>query len=351
MIKERLVFFDILKGIMILFIIITHFHWEYPRDYLKYGFVFYIDMAVPIFMIITGYFAALSLKRKDIKTLSEAWACNITIPKMIRFVSPLCMALIIETMILGYYVSYFSVVLLFFRGGQGPGAYYTPVLMQLIFLTPIIYFIVKKFEFFGVILCFLITAFYECVQYSWKMSDDVYALVAFRYISLISFGCYIALEKRKLNNIFLLILFVIGIIWQICLNYLPLHPAFMNYPWCRINYLSSVFILPIIYFLINKFKNMEKSITCIQKIGEASYNIYLVQMIVYATFISEKIYTYIDGKFYQLIFLIVLCTTVGYVFYKIEHRITGKILQYIKYKNYYKSFFTNSKNYINKLVS
>lgn len=34
---------DIIKEFMILFIIITHYKWNHPSDYLKYGFVFYID--------------------------------------------------------------------------------------------------------------------------------------------------------------------------------------------------------------------------------------------------------------------------------------------------------------------
>jgi len=45
---------DLLKTISILFVVITHF--AYPSDFRqKLLFPFYIDMAVPIFMIISGY--------------------------------------------------------------------------------------------------------------------------------------------------------------------------------------------------------------------------------------------------------------------------------------------------------
>ena len=71
--NKRVELFDIIKGIMILFIIITHFHWVYPDDYLRYGFVFYIDMAVPVFMILTGYFYALSNSRRKVDTITAAF--------------------------------------------------------------------------------------------------------------------------------------------------------------------------------------------------------------------------------------------------------------------------------------
>lgn len=59
---NRLQHLDFYKGICILFIIITHYNWT-DQQRLAYGFPFWIDMAVPIFMVITGYVSALSKKR------------------------------------------------------------------------------------------------------------------------------------------------------------------------------------------------------------------------------------------------------------------------------------------------
>lgn len=76
---------DIIKGVMIVFIIITHFKFVYPDDYQKYGFFFWIDMAVPVFMIITGYLYAMQFENKGIDTFEKAWSKEIIIPKVLRF--------------------------------------------------------------------------------------------------------------------------------------------------------------------------------------------------------------------------------------------------------------------------
>lgn len=63
---------DFIKGICILFIIITHFIWD-DNERLRYLFPFYIDMAVPIFMIISGYLNALSFNGKNMSKISDAY--------------------------------------------------------------------------------------------------------------------------------------------------------------------------------------------------------------------------------------------------------------------------------------
>lgn len=48
MASKRSNLLDIIKGLMIVFIIITHFGFSYPDDYRKFGFFYWIDMAVPV---------------------------------------------------------------------------------------------------------------------------------------------------------------------------------------------------------------------------------------------------------------------------------------------------------------
>lgn len=91
---------DIIKGLMIIFIIITHFRFVYPDDYLKYGFFFWIDMAVPVFMIITGYLCAMQFEKKGIDTLEKAWSKEIIIPKALRFLVPFSIAFLVEAPVL-----------------------------------------------------------------------------------------------------------------------------------------------------------------------------------------------------------------------------------------------------------
>ena len=58
-------FVDVLKGICIIMVVVTHFSWE-EHERLYYLFPFWIDMAVPIFMLISGYVYTISYKRHEI---------------------------------------------------------------------------------------------------------------------------------------------------------------------------------------------------------------------------------------------------------------------------------------------
>ena len=59
---KRNKYIDSIKGICILCILTTHFSWD-SMKFLKSLFPFWIDMAVPSLMVISGYLSASSLKK------------------------------------------------------------------------------------------------------------------------------------------------------------------------------------------------------------------------------------------------------------------------------------------------
>lgn len=205
--------------------------------------------------------------------------------------------------------------------------------MQLIFTVPVVYFIVKKHDFFGVVLCFLFTAVWEVIQYSWQVNDHVYALLIFRYISLLAFGSYIAVSKTEINRLVLTIMFLFGVAWQAALNYIPLRPVFMNAAWARVNYLSSMFVLPVMYVLIKQYVCSCPGIGILRELGKASYNIYLVQMVFYGCGGARAVYRIVPGTLLQIVVCIFVCCAAGYAFYHIEHRITEKIIRFTRQQN------------------
>lgn len=95
---ERYRALDFFKGVAIIFVVIGHCNWTYEQR-MKFGFPFWIDMAVPIFMIISGYVYAKSYERRHIETIEEAWAPNNTLDKFIRFTVPYVISYIIEILI------------------------------------------------------------------------------------------------------------------------------------------------------------------------------------------------------------------------------------------------------------
>ena len=117
MVTKRSNLLDIIKGLMIIFIIVTHFHFRYPEDYQRFGFFFWIDMAVPVFMIITGYLTAISFDKKKISSVKEALSLEIVIPKLLRFCIPFIIVYLAEVLLFPENRSSFEQVLSTFLWG------------------------------------------------------------------------------------------------------------------------------------------------------------------------------------------------------------------------------------------
>ena len=144
--KKRNYAVDILKFICIILVIMTHSGFS-DEQRLILGFPFWIDMAIPIFMIISGYLWTKSNIKSNRYTIKELYNIKFLIKKALRFIIPFFVALIIEEVVIGVYNNQFdikSVIKNFIIGGQGPGSYYTPIMLQFILLFPLIYLCMKK---------------------------------------------------------------------------------------------------------------------------------------------------------------------------------------------------------------
>lgn len=158
---------DFAKGICILMIIVTHYAWEEPER-LRYFFPFWIDMAVPIFMIISGFVYAKSFEKHHIENIGVAYSVRICLSKIIRYTVPFVIAFAIEEIAFNSIGTVDHGILqlgsIFLCGGIGPGSYYYPIMIQFIFYFPIIYFIIRKYDYKGVFICALINVIYEVLK-------------------------------------------------------------------------------------------------------------------------------------------------------------------------------------------
>ena len=91
---------DFLKGLCILFVVITHSSWSNMQR-LNYLFPFWINMAVPIFMIVSGYLYAHSYSSKEIYNLEQAYRMADIIRRCIRYIVPIFLIIMIEYLIFG----------------------------------------------------------------------------------------------------------------------------------------------------------------------------------------------------------------------------------------------------------
>lgn len=310
---------DFIKGLCIVFVIVTHLDWE-DSERLKYLFPYWIDMAVPIFMIISGYVYAKSLERKNMDSLSKAYNVHNIVKNIIRYTIPYFFIILFEIFAVGVGDSS-DVIQFFIRGGTGPGSYYYPIMIQFIFVFPVIYYMVKKYDFYGVCLCVIFNAIYELLKTSYMMEDACYRVLIFRYIFIISCGCYLAIKKRKIRTEWKIIVFISGFIFiTMCRygNYVP----YTITKWIGTSWLASMYVVPLIFWVIRKDK-----LKCriIEIIGKASYNIYLVQMVYFVKH-AGVIYAIFERREYSYFCNVCMCVIFGVCFYYIEKPLTKKII-------------------------
>lgn len=325
---------DILKGLCIILIILDHYTgWEDLR--LQLLFPYWITMAVPVLMIVLGYQYALSYDRHAITRMSQAYSLRFVLDKFLRYSIPFWMAFLVEFVISSISMGPRAIIGAWIRGlftgGWGAGSYYYPILVQFIFVFPILYFIVKKYDFAGVIFCGLLNALYEWIQYAFEMDYKCYRLLLFRYILLIAFGCYVYFNRSKAKKWMSFVAFVVGAAFIWLYNYRGYTPKVITH-WTQTSFIAVLFIIPIIGFVLRSSKLMKLSCPPLEFVGKASYNIFLVQM-VYFNYAAARLYPYCKSVLLCNIANLVITIAVGSVFYLVERRISTWCLSCTHKKN------------------
>lgn len=273
---------DFLKGICIIFVIITHYGWT-DEECLRYLFPFWIDMAVPFFMAISGYVYSKSYIKHGIDSIGNAYTYRNIYNKIVRYTVPFVIAYVIELIFFTFRDNPYgidgieSIIINFIDGGIGPGSYYYPVMLQLVFSFPLIFFAIRKYDFKGLIGCWVANGIFEVLQRAYGLGDITYRLLLYRYIFIIAVGCYIAIGNRTIKKAEALITSTVGFIFIVTVCYLKYTPRVIIY-WTRTSFVAVMYIVPIVLVLF------KKNIKCklIELFGKASYNIFLTQMVYYA---------------------------------------------------------------------
>lgn len=327
--SKRQTVIDVLKGLCIIFVIITHYGWE-EKHRLWGLFPYIIDMAVPVFMIVSGYVFSNSYINKGITQFENAYDLHIISKRIIRYTVPFVMAYLVELIWffgIGEAVNYKDIVFNFFTGGYGPGSYYYPLMIQVTFILPIILFGMKKNPRVGLFFWFWINAFYELIKTIVGLDQEIYRLSVFRYVFLLAFGCYIFLRRsNRVNKVFLSVSWIIGFIFIFFTRYLGYQTKIINNDWKGTSFMSALYIAPIVMIIIYKYETF--SFKPIEVIGRACYNIFLTQLVYYTT-VAGRIYTLTDKRYIHVFINVIVCVSVGIIFYMVENRITNKIIIWI----------------------
>ncbi len=306
-------------------VVVTHFPWE-ENERLNYLFPFWIDMAVPIFMLISGYVYTISYKRHGINNFESAYSIKNNTDKLIRYTVPYIIAFIIEEIYIILATSGIDSIsyeiLTFIDGGRGPGSYYYPVMIQFVFFFPIIFFIINHHKKNGLILCGFLNILFEILQRTYDLNSSTYRLLIFRYLLLISVGCHIATYGISWSRRKSIMSIVTGITFIIAYCYLGYEPIIIRY-WTRTSFLACLYIMPIISYLILKFKNISNTVLAL--IGKSSFHIFLTQMVWYYA-ADSRVSNHIYSRPIHLLANILICIITGIAFYITAMPITKKTI-------------------------
>ncbi|MBE6681358.1 MAG: acyltransferase [Ruminococcaceae bacterium] len=344
---QRNRFIDIAKGMAIILVLFNHYEWQENSLLNTHLYYWMITMAVPVFMLCTGYVTASSFDKKNI-SFDEARSKKQIIPKLVRYTMPFLWFYIAETILTAvavktgllqhistldfpYNAGYadkkmtlLGSIIFFFAGGRGQhGTYYFPVIIQVVFLMPYIYNAVKKSK-NGIWKCFAVTVGLDVLValvgniINVNVSAGYNRMIAFRYVFALAMGCYVYLYRENLGKIKWFVMFALGVGYTCLVTYVPSYKPFVYSSWqytsaMSMLYISPLFVLGIRYLENIKFKPLEE-------IGKASYHILMVQILYYnfaAPFVWTAPKNIIPNDAVGFIVGLVICLGGGYGYYRL----------------------------------
>ena len=271
------------------------------------------------------------LKEKESKNMSDAYSVKTLVTPIIRYTLPYVIFFITQLTVV-YLIPHkqiglLNIISLFTQGGIGLGSYYYPILIQIVFLFPLIYFTVKKYRMKGFIICAIANAVFELLQWGYGMNSGFYRLVIFRYILVIAYGCYIATADYKPNIPLCIMSVVIGGLFITATRYWNYTPTVIRY-WVSTCFIASLFILLPTMLMIKK---LHFGFAPLEIIGKASYHIFICQMFYFND--PSRIYNAIENRWLEMLISILICLAGGIAFYYAEmplsnivKKLTGKLL-------------------------
>ena len=259
--KNRKYEFDYLKALCIISVIVTHCPFNEQSRKLVF-FPFFVEMAVPIFIVISGYMQ-----------------CHY----ILKVIAPYLFVIFVEFVWFVIFKDVMSTRCFFTQllkdGAIGPGGYYTIIYLQLLVVFPLLFWLYrvapKSVIIGGVAVCVLLEVL--CNHF---VSDEVYRLLFVRYLPFAL--CGIILFDKRYNMKKIQLYSIISLLFIYLLAYTGYTPHIFRRlsgstlptaPYALL--LTSLFIryMPRVGHFLDRL---------LSEIGKSTYYIFLVQMLWFA---------------------------------------------------------------------
>lgn len=307
----RIKILDYIKAVAIILVIINHSLLDTWRFSIPY--VFGVRMAVPLFVLVSGYTFAMSISKLE-KPYSW-WDIKYTHKRIVRFLIPVIVVWIVYVLKTkcggGTLYEYAKTFVL---ADYGMGAYYPLVLAFLIMISPLVYYLLSRYR-CGLLLVGICTLAYEIILYWCPIKISLYRVIGMRYLFLLALGMWTFFDpKRKIRNSILVISFILGIAYILLYKYQGNNTNIFPYKiWGNTSFGVFLYIYPIFYLLMKYGRRItlknEMADKIITEVGQNTYYILMVQMVMFWGI--NTVYSWIQVPRSMQIFLNVIVACFG----------------------------------------
>ena len=313
--KKRNTTVDVIKGFCAFLVVINHS--EYSDAFYRYSlFPFWVYAAVPVFMFLSGF-----IRCRKAPEFKESYSLTFVSKQLSRLLVPFFPVFFIEEFIsLKGAFSLKTILIDLMDGGHGPGSYYVILMIQFVFVIPLIQVFIRRYDRKGLWLCSAMNIVYEILKSIVNLSPTIYRVLLFRYLFVIAWGVYYySHQKENQNRLAITICMIIGLVYIYAVGYMGVTILCFN-QWAATAIPASFFWVPIVMLLL---KRNQLRCSVLEIAGRASYHIFLIQM-----FYFRYIYSYLNLHFHYLLMILVnlmICVSAGICFYLFENRIRKMI--------------------------
>jgi fucose 4-O-acetylase-like acetyltransferase len=322
--KQRIYWIDCLKMVAIYMVILDHtaFENQYVHSYIS---ALFIDCAVPVFFILVGYNSAGSYQRGEFQRIGQWYQKDFILNKMKRLLLPYLAVLLFEVLYKVQVEGLDAMEIwerLLYRGGWGPGSYFPIVMVQVTLLVPVLIYFAKSHWAKTFLSVVVFQTVFEFVVNTTHLDSDIYRMLAFRYTTCVMLGIVFYFLGSKPHKLWIPIFMgLLGVLYLFAITVLDYKPIIFQSWQEESGILPAFYAFAIVYFAFRMerhFKNHPKWCALPQLIGQASYHIFLVQMMFFHFKLPQQLETYWGGLPISVLSTLVICSLAGIIWSNTE---------------------------------
>lgn len=322
MTNQRLLSIDLLKGISIILVLLTHVNMTAQQKVSIFANL-WIFAAVCIFMIVSAY-------NYSMRGAEDYYTPGVFLPRLLRILFPWIIIWLVEIIYLSLFtespLSLHRLILLFLNGGNGPGGYYIPMLFQLLIVFQILYQLLEDEKTRLKMSCFLLLfcLCYELVADLLPLPAGFYRLCIFRLMSCLIAGILLFHYQSVLSKTMIpVVCFVVGMIYLYVISYTGYRPVIVR-SWTPTSLFATPYSFAIVYWVLQAEKFLRGPIIkLLVHIGKCSYHILLVQKIYFILPLSKWLWGH-TNLIVSICFDVIMCIIGGCIFFSVYSWTIGR---------------------------